>query len=42
MYLEHLQSAGFVDIEIKHDGGPRPQQDKTPDIVSVKVVAHKP
>ena len=41
-YLEHLRSAGFVDIEIKHDGGPRPQEGDMPDIVAVKVVAYKP
>ena len=42
VYLEHFQSAGFADIEIKHDGGPRPQGDNMPDIVIVKVVAYKP
>jgi len=41
-YLEHLQLAGFVDIEIKHDGNPHPQEGNMPDIVAVKVVAHKP
>jgi SAM-dependent methyltransferase len=42
VYLEHFQSAGFADIEIKHDGGPCPQGDNMPDIVIVKVVAYKP
>jgi len=42
VYLEHFQSAGFADIEIKHDGVPRSQENNMPDIVSVKVVAYKP
>tara|TARA_B100001750_G_scaffold246708_1_gene269913 strand:+ start:1016 stop:1813 length:798 start_codon:yes stop_codon:yes gene_type:complete len=42
-YLQHLLQAGFVDIEIEHDGDPRPQEhEDMPDIVSVKVVAYKP
>jgi len=41
-YLAHLQLAGFIDIEIKHDGDPRPQEGNMPDAISVKVVAYKP
>jgi SAM-dependent methyltransferase len=40
-YLSHLQLAGFVDIDIRHDGAPRPQEDGMPEVVSVKVVAYK-
>ena len=41
-YLEHLRSAGYVDIQIQQDGIPRRQEGDMPDIVSVKVVAYKP
>ena len=40
-YLALLQSAGFVDIEIQQEGGPRAKEEGMPDIVSVKVVAFK-
>ena len=42
LYLEHLQSAGFIDIEIRHDGDPQSQEGRMPDTVAVKVVAYKP
>ena len=41
-YLAHLLLAGFIDIEIKHDGDPHPQEGNMPDCISVKVVAYKP
>ena len=41
-YLNRLQEAGFVQIQITEDGDPKPQEDGRPDIVSVKVVAYKP
>ena len=41
-YLNRLQEAGFVQIQITEDGEPRSQEDGRPDIVSVKIVAYKP
>ena len=41
-YLAHLQSAGFVEIKMKHDGSPQSQENNIPDIVAVRIVAYKP
>ena len=42
VYLGRLAEAGFVDVTIKEDGEPRSQGVGFPDVVSIKVVAHKP
>lgn len=42
VYLDHLRSAGFIDISIEYEGEPRSQENNIPDISSVKVVAYKP
>jgi SAM-dependent methyltransferase len=41
-YLAHLTDAGFVDVAITEEGGPRSQEGGLPDVTSVKVVAYKP
>ena len=41
-YLGRLAAAGFVDVTLEQDGEPKPQGGGFPDVVSVKVVAHKP
>ncbi len=41
-YLGRLVGAGFVDVAIEQEGQPRSQEGGFPDVVSVKVVAHKP
>ena len=41
-YLGRLAGAGFVDVAIEQEGEPRFQGSGFPDVVSVKVVAHKP
>ena len=41
-YLGRLAGAGFVDVAIEQEGKPRSLGDGFPDVVSVKVVAHKP
>ena len=41
-YLTRLESAGFVKIEIKHDGSPQSQENNMPDLIAVKIVAYKP
>ncbi len=41
-YLGRLAAAGFVDVALEQDGEPKPQGGGFPDVVSVKVVAHKP
>jgi SAM-dependent methyltransferase len=41
-YLGRLAGAGFVDVAIEQEGEPRSQGGEFPDVVSVKVVAHKP
>ena len=41
-YLERLTTAGFVDISLVQDGEARVQEEGSPGVASVKVVAHKP
>ena len=41
-YLSRLAEAGFVNVTIDQDGEPKSQGAGFPDVVSVKVVAHKP
>ncbi len=41
-YLDRLARAGFVDIAITQDGPARAQEEGSPDVASVKVVAYKP
>ncbi|MBI2166335.1 MAG: arsenite methyltransferase [Chloroflexi bacterium] len=41
-YLERLAGAGFLDIAITQEGPARAQEEGSPDVVSVKVVAYKP
>ena len=41
-YLGRLALAGFMDVDIAEDGEPRSQNGGLPDVISVKVVAHKP
>ena len=42
VYLGRLAGAGFVDVTIEEEGTPKSQGGNFPDVVSVKVVAHKP
>ena len=41
IYLDRLQRAGFIGVEITNDGAPRPQDGDLPEVISVKVVAYK-
>ncbi|MDP6494409.1 MAG: arsenite methyltransferase [Dehalococcoidia bacterium] len=41
-YLGRLSEAGFRDIDITEEGGPRSQEGRLPDVTSVKVIAYKP
>ena len=41
-YLARLTDAGFADVAITEEGGPRSQEGGLPDVISGKVVAYKP
>jgi SAM-dependent methyltransferase len=41
-YLIRLTEAGFVNVAITEEGGPRSKDVGLPDVISVKVVAYKP